>query len=263
MVIETKTDLPPEYKTRISAEILASLMPKGRIAVYLGGYGALRDWEGGVGRIFNEYFGELSPVFMPQDDLPRPRRLDGYRPVLKHPRKLKVDGAITGILFDTSDKSFTVVNGVSIPSSPSQIGLLVDILRLLDYLELHKLATSVTFDHWGISTSPIDHVYKEKSRPYIGPRRFLGLNIISFEDAAEMLKNNVSYDQLEEQLKRGELPPKRLRRYEAYLRSRGRYKGKTPLDELIIPRLGTIVEPDKNLERDDIIPAMSEVMKHV
>ena len=262
MVIETKTDLPAEYKTRTAAEILASLMPKGCIAVYLGGYGALRDWDGGVGRIFNEYFEKISTVFIPQDDYPRPRRLDGYRPLLKRPRRLKVNGAVAGILFDTSDKSFMIVNGVSIPSSPSQIGLLVDILRLSDYLELHKLASSVTFDHWGVSTSPIEHVYKEKGRSYIGPRKFLGLNIISFKDAAEILKNNTSYNQLKEQLKRGELISRSLHRYETYLRNRGIYNGKTPLDELIIPRLDLIVESDETPESNDMVPTMAGGVRH-
>lgn len=261
MVIEVKTDLPPTYKIRKAAEALSLVMPYGTKAVYSIGHGSQRDWEGGVGRIYSEYLDDLVVVFAPQDDYKRP---GGYRPLQKPPRNLRVRGASSGLIFDTSSKEFTSVDGIDIPTSSSQSGAWVDLLRSADYLGIPQFFSSVTTDFLGISTVPIEPVYIEKSRSYFGPRRFIELNLVSLKVAASQIKNGKPHERFREQLAAGEIVPTRLRRYEMFLRQIGAWKDDKLLEDVVMPNLNLIVEPAL-LEKDEkfSLPyTLSGVLRH-
>ncbi|MBI2547477.1 MAG: hypothetical protein HYW23_03460 [Candidatus Aenigmarchaeota archaeon] len=242
MTIERKVDLPPVYEITAAANRAYTLLPTGRKAVYLVGHGAHRDWHGGVAEIFNEYLDGLVPVFVPQDD--NEVEEGGYRPILKRPNELRVRGATSGIIFDTSAKEYTLVDGVFIPTSTSNSGQWIDFLRLADYLDIPTLASIVTWDEIGVSTVPIHSDYKTKGRVYTGPKRFVMLNSIPIEVAARMQQNNRTTEEVENFIKNGRIIPDRLRQYETYLRKAGLYLSDEHLENVLMGNLNRITELD-------------------
>lgn len=242
MVLKIKTDLPIENKIRQTAERIYLIRDRhkayGNTPVYLIGYGAVRDWNSGISRTFMEYLSGLVPIPVPQDDHVRP---GGYRPLMTSPRKLRINGASFGIIFETSTRGYIIHNGVFLPASPSQNGALIGILALTD---IPHLTTSVTYDDLGIAAFPIEPSFAMKRRFYLGPRRFLDLNLIDPEVAARMQREHVSTEEIEKRIKEGGISPNRLKRYEEFLRARNMYEGKIKLESTVLEGLDRICEPE-------------------
>lgn len=255
MATQIKTVLPPTYKIERAAETLGDVMPYGIKAVYLIGHGGQRDWEGGVGRIFREYLEDMIPIFVPQDDNKKP---GGYRPLQKSPRSLRVRGATSALIFDTSSKEFTSIDGTDVPTSSSQSGAWIDLLRHANYLEIPQFFSLLTSDFSGNSTISIEPMYEK----YYGPRKFVELNLVSLKVAASQLRNQSPYERFRERLTTGKIVPTRLRRYEKFLIRSEAWSNEVPLEEVVIPNLKLIVEPSIS-EPDGytVLPTLAEVLK--
>lgn len=244
MAYEVKTaGLPPAYQIRKAVETIARSKPSGVMAVYLTGHGAERDFKSGdgVGTVFREYIEDIVPVFVPQDDYVRP---GNYRPLLATPRQLKVKGATSAIIVDTSSKEFTVIDRrIVVPTSSSQSGAQIDILKCADYLEIPVIFHMITSDFFGTSNAPIDPIFQREGRPYLGPRKFLELNLVSLRNAAKEISRLDEYENFRQRLTTGKIIPSRLNRYERYLRKANLWTGKS-LVEAVIPNLHLLAEID-------------------
>ncbi len=259
MAIEAKADLPGKFRIRKAADQIYSIRERyhahGVTPVILVGYGAERDWKSGVGNIFAEYLTGLLPIPVPQDDSVTDQ---GYRP-LQELEKLRVKDASFGIIFESSSRGYMPMNNVLLPTSPSQSGALISTLISTD---IPHLTTSATYDDLGVIAVPIEPSYKAKGRDYIGPKKFLLLNLVEPEVAVQMLRDGASAQQIEERIRSGEAVPTRLRNFEEFLRSTGSLESRLPLEKLLLENLDRVHELENVSQPTDLVTAVLETMKY-
>ncbi len=148
--------LPPTYKVEEAAERVNRHIDGHKTLVFLGGYGAYRDWSNYIRPIFKQHNPNLGFTYaLNQDD----QKVHGIRPILSPP-----PGSGTNqyheLLFETSVKE---------KDSPSLLGQLVFLLLNTE----GTIWTCATQDYWGRVHFPIEHEYARSGIPYSGPKLLL------------------------------------------------------------------------------------------